>query len=327
LYNDASDYIHGLEIRLKILVTGGAGYIGSVTCALLLEAGHEVIVVDNLSQGHRDAVPKGARFIQGDITELDTLLPRDEHIDAVFHFAALMAVGESMILPSLYWQNNVAGSLALLDSMRKLGIDKIVFSSTAATYGEPEKVPITETAATRPTSTYGMTKLAIDMAITSYAKAYGIAAISLRYFNVAGAYKEQGERHPAESHIIPLIFRAITNNTPFSIFGDDYPTPDGTCIRDYIHVADLARAHLLAIDHMVSGHHEIYNLGNGNGFSNKEVLDTVQQVTGRSPGDPARLIASSEKLKADLGWRPQHSALEDMVRDAWEFYQANNTDR
>jgi UDP-glucose 4-epimerase len=315
---------------MKILVTGGAGYIGSVTTALLLEAGHEVIVVDNLSQGHRDAVPEGARFIQADITRLDAVISRDDHIDAVFHFAALMAVGESMVNPALYWQNNVVGSLALLETMRKLGIDKIVFSSTAATYGEPESVPILETAQTRPTSTYGMTKLAIDMAITSYAKAYGIAAVSLRYFNVAGAYKAQGERHPVETHIIPLIFRATTNNTPFSIFGDDYPTPDGTCIRDYIHVADLARAHLLAIDHMTAGAHDIYNLGNGNGFSNKEVLAAVEKVTGqhlkltiaeRRPGDPAQLIASSEKAQHDLGWQAQNPNLEDMVRDGWGFYQ------
>jgi UDP-glucose 4-epimerase len=315
---------------MKILVTGGAGYIGSVTAALLLEAGHDVIVVDNLFQGHRDAVPKDAAFIQTDITKLDKVLSKDDHIEAVFHFAALMSVGESMVNPALYWQNNVAGSLALLESMRKLGINRIVFSSTAATYGEPQSVPILETAATAPTSTYGMTKLAIDMAITSYAKAYDIAAVSLRYFNVAGAYKAQGERHPAESHIIPLIFRAIENKTEFSIFGDDYPTPDGTCIRDYIHVADLARAHLLAIDHMDAGIHEIYNLGNGNGFSNKQVLDTVERVTGckvavtiaaRRPGDPARLIASSQKAQQQLDWIPQKPELEDMVRDAWEFYQ------
>ena len=203
---------------MKVLVTGGAGYIGSVTAALLLEAGHEVIVVDNLSQGHRDAVPEGAAFIKADITELENVLSKDDHIDAVFHFAALMAVGESMINPALYWQNNVVGSLALLDALRNLGIDKLVFSSTAATYGEPETVPITETAPTRPTSTYGMTKLAIDMAITSYAKAYGIAAVSLRYFNIVGAYKNYGERHPTETHIIPCLLRAISQNREFSSF-------------------------------------------------------------------------------------------------------------
>lgn len=315
---------------MKILVTGGAGYVGSVTTALLLEAGHEVIVVDNLSQGHQDAVPEGARFIKADITELGTVLSQDDHIDAVFHFAALMAVGESMANPALYWQNNVVGSLALLDWMRGRNIHRLVFSSTAATYGNVETTPIAETSPTLPTSTYGMTKLAIDMAITSYARAYDIAAVSLRYFNVAGAYKTYGERHPQESHIIPLIFRAITNNTPFSIFGGDYPTPDGTCIRDYIHVADLARAHLLTIDHMTPGTHEIYNLGNGNGFSNKEVLTAVERVTGhkievkitdRRPGDPARLIAASSKAKAQLGWEPQKPGLDDMVSDAWEFYQ------
>lgn len=315
---------------MKVLVTGGAGYIGSVTTALLLEAGHEVVVVDDLGQGHRDAVPEGVRFVQANITQLDTVLSEDDHIDAVFHFAALMAVGESMRNPTLYWQNNVVGSLALLESMRKLRIPTLVFSSTAATYGEPETVPIVETAPTRPTSTYGMTKLAIDMAITSYASAYGIAAVSLRYFNVAGAYGKYGERHPEESHIIPLIFRAITEDKPFSLFGDDYPTPDGTCIRDYIHVADLARAHLLAVAHMVPGHHEIYNLGNGNGFSNKEVIAAVEAVTGhtvvvniaeRRPGDPARLIASSDKAKAALGWKPEKPELHAMVQDAWDFYQ------
>lgn len=315
---------------MKVLVTGGAGYIGSVTSALLLEAGHEVIVVDNLSQGHRDAVPEGAQFIHADIAQLGMVLSKDDRIDAVFHFAALMAVGESMKHPDRYWDNNVAGSLALLETMRTIGIKKLVFSSTAATYGEPEMVPIVETAPTNPTSTYGMTKLAIDMAITSYARAYDIAAVSLRYFNVAGAYQQFGERHPVESHIIPLIFRAIENEKPFSIFGGDYPTPDGTCIRDYIHVLDLARAHLLAIDHMSPGRHEIYNLGNGNGFSNKEVVSAVEQVIGREipvtitdrrPGDPARLIASSEKAKAELGWKPEKPDLTDMVNDAWQYHR------
>ena len=258
------------------------------------------------------------------------MLSKDDHIDAVFHFAALMAVGESMKRPALYWHNNVAGSLALLEAMRALDIKKLVFSSTAATYGEPETVPIVETAPTAPTSTYGMTKLAIDMAITSYARAYDIAAVSLRYFNVAGAYKQFGERHPVETHIIPMIFRAIEAGTPSSIFGGDYPTPDGTCIRDYIHVLDLAHAHLLAIDHMEPGKHEIYNLGNGNGFSNKEVVAAVEDVTDqqvqivitdRRPGDTARLIASSEKAKRELGWNPEKPDLIDMVSDAWDFYK------
>jgi UDP-glucose 4-epimerase len=319
-----------VEFCMKILITGGAGYIGSVTTAHLIAAGHEVTVVDNLSQGHEDAVPSGARFIKADITELSDVLSKDDHIDAVLHFAALMAVGESMTNPALYWQNNVVGSLALLDAMRKLEIDKLVFSSTAATYGEPESVPIVETARTNPTSTYGMTKLAIDMAITSYALAYGISAVSLRYFNVAGAYGEYGERHPVETHIIPCLFKAIASQSEFSMFGDDYPTPDGTCIRDYIHVADLARAHLLALDHMTPGKHGIYNLGNGTGFSNKQVIVAVEDVTGqklsvkvadRRAGDPAQLIASSEKAKSELGWTPQKPELRDIVADAWEFYQ------
>ena len=315
---------------MKVLVTGGAGYIGSVTTALLLEAGHEVIVVDNLSQGNRDAVPEGARFIQADILQLGDVLTKDDHIDAVFHFAALMAVGESMAHPDRYWHNNVVGSLALLEFMRGAGVGKLVFSSTAATYGEPEKVPIVETSPTRPISTYGMTKLAIDMAITSYARAYSIAAVSFRYFNVAGAYKRYGERHPQESHIIPLIFRAIERDEPFSVFGGDYPTPDGTCIRDYIHVLDLVGAHLLAVEHMVPGKHEIYNLGNGNGFSNKQVIAAVEQVTGRQvritiaerrPGDTARLIASSEKAQVELGWEAKKPELVDMVSDAWKYHQ------
>jgi UDP-glucose 4-epimerase len=316
---------------MKIVVCGGAGYIGSVTSAQLLEAGHEVIVVDNLSQGHQDAIPSRARFIRADIAELGDALADEDAIDALLHFAALIAAGDSMKDPESYWQNNTVGSLQLLSALRRLSIPKLIFSSTAATYGDPAELPITEETATKPTNTYGMTKLATDMAITSYCSAYGIAATSLRYFNVAGAYKDFGERHPVETHIIPLAFEALTHNRPFSIFGDDYPTADGTCVRDYIHVADLARAHLLALDKLEPGKHTIYNLGNGNGFSNREVIAAVEAVTGqklsvqiapRRAGDPATLIASSAQAEKALGWRPEQPDLQAIVRDAWTFYQA-----
>ncbi|MDB5181393.1 MAG: UDP-galactose 4-epimerase [Candidatus Saccharibacteria bacterium] len=316
---------------MKVLVTGGTGYIGSVVTAHLLEAGHEVVVLDNLSQGHEDAVPEGVRFIKADIADIETVLTKEDGIEAVLHFAALMSVGESMQKPELYWHNNTIGSLKLLEGMRALGIKKIIFSSTAATYGEPLKVPITEDEPTKPTSTYGMTKLAIDMAITSYAHAFDFAATSLRYFNVAGAYGKYGERHPVESHIIPLALRAASQEKPeFTLFGRDYPTDDGTCIRDYVHVADLARAHLLALDALQPGKHDIYNLGNGDGFSNLAVVQAVEEVTGkkltildapRRAGDPAVLIASSEKARKVLGWEPQKPELTTMVQDAWEFYK------
>lgn len=317
---------------MKVLVTGGAGYIGSVVTTQLLESGHEVIVVDNLSHGHKDAVPKGARFVQANITDIGSLFSASDGLEAVLHFASFIAAGESMKQPDMYWQNNTADSLQLLSAMHKLNIKKLIFSSTAAVYGNPLTLPITETETTKPTNTYGMTKLAVDMAITSYSLAHGLAATSLRYFNVAGAYGRCGERHPAESHIIPLALATIAGKRPFfSIYGDDYPTPDGTCIRDYIHVADLAQAHLLALGKLSPAKHTIYNLGNGNGFSNKDVIRTIEEVTDkklpvkiekRRPGDPARLIASSQKAQAELGWIPARPALQTMVADAWKFYQA-----
>lgn len=318
---------------MKVVVTGGAGYIGSVAAAHLIEAGHEVVVVDNLRLGHEDAVPKQARLIKADIADLEKVLASEGKIDAVMHFASFIATGESMKDPEAYWQNNTINSLHMLATMRKLGINKLIFSSTAATYGDPAELPITEETTTKPTNTYGMTKLAVDMAITSYCQAYGMAATSLRYFNVAGAYEGFGERHPVETHIIPLAFEALTANKPFSIFGDDYPTADGTCVRDYIHVADLAKAHLLALDKLKPGTHSIYNLGNGNGFSNKEVVAAVEAVTGqkltvviapRRDGDPATLIASSSKAEQSLGWHPEKPALEDIVSDAWSFYRTQS---
>jgi len=315
---------------MKILVTGGAGYIGSTTATQLIEAGHEVIVLDNLSYGHRDAVPEKARFVKGDITEIGSHFSAEDGIEAVLHFGAFIAAGESVRQPDKYWHNNTIGSIKLLDAMRTLQIKKLIFSSTAAVYGNPVHIPITEDEPKKPTNPYGMTKLAVDMAISSECGAYGLAATSLRYFNVAGAYGVCGERHEPETHIIPLALAAANKQTPFYLFGDDYPTEDGTCIRDYIHVSDLARAHLLALEHLQEGKHTIYNLGNGKGFSNKQVVAAAEAVTGktialeiqpRREGDPATLVASSEKAKTVLGWVPQKPTLEEMISDAWQFYQ------
>jgi UDP-glucose 4-epimerase len=313
---------------VKLLVTGGAGYVGSVCAARLIESGHEVVVLDDLSTGHADAVPAGARFVQGDINEvIGTVLA--EGFDGVLHFAARSLVGESMVDPAKYWQGNVVTSLRLLDAMREHGTPRLVFSSTAATYGEPEEVPISESAPTRPTNTYGATKLAIDHAITSYAAAHGLAAVSLRYFNVAGAHGSIGERHAVETHLIPLVLQvALGKREHIQIFGEDWPTVDGTCVRDYIHVTDLADAHLLSLEHAVAGEHRIYNLGNGTGFSVKQVIDTCREVTGhaipaviapRRAGDPAVLVASSERARTDLGWKPERADLTGIVRDAWDF--------
>ncbi|WP_370942958.1 UDP-glucose 4-epimerase GalE [Amycolatopsis sp. cg5] len=316
---------------LKLIVTGGAGYIGSVCTARLIEAGHEVTVVDDLSTGHGDAVHPQARFIEGDAAETaETLL--GEGFDGVLHFAAKSLVGESMQDPAKYWHGNVLTSIRLLDAMREHGTPRLVFSSTAATYGEPKESPIAETAATDPTNTYGASKLAIDHAITSYARAHGLAAVSLRYFNVAGAYGSYGERHTTETHLIPLVFQAATGERPhISIFGEDYPTEDGTAVRDYIHVVDLADAHLLALRHAAEGEHRIYNLGNGTGFSVRQVIDACREATGldipaevapRRAGDPAVLVAASDKAREELGWKPERTDLIGIARDAWEFAQA-----
>jgi UDP-glucose 4-epimerase len=305
---------------VKLLVTGGAGYVGSVCAARLLESGHEVVVLDDLSTGHEDAVPDGARFVLGDVVDAGSVLA--EGFDGVLHFAAKSLVGESMADPAKYWHGNVLASIRLLDSMRENGATRLVFSSTAATYGEPELSPITEDAPARPTNTYGATKLAIDHAITSYANAHGLAAMSLRYFNVAGAHGRFGERHTTETHLIPIVLQ---------VYGEDYPTEDGTCVRDYIHVTDLADAHLLALEQAIAGEHRIYNLGNGAGFSVRQVIDTCRDVTGhaipaavapRRAGDPATLVASSERAQRDLGWQPLRADLGGIVRDAWKFTQA-----
>ncbi|MFD4787966.1 UDP-glucose 4-epimerase GalE [Streptomyces sp. NPDC058459] len=311
----------------KYLVTGGAGYVGSVVAQHLLEAGHEVTVLDNLSTGFRAGVPAGAGFIEGDIRDAGKWL--DPSYDAVLHFAAFSQVGESVVKPEKYWENNVGGSMALLAAMREAGVRRLVFSSTAATYGEPEESPIPESAPTRPTNPYGASKLAVDHMITSEAHAHGLGAVSLRYFNVAGAYGAHGERHDPESHLIPLVLQvAQGRREAISVFGDDYPTPDGTCVRDYIHVADLADAHLLALDAARPGEHLICNLGNGNGFSVREVIETVRQVTGhpvpevvapRRAGDPAVLVASAGTARSALGWNPSRADLAGIVADAWEF--------
>ncbi len=315
---------------MRVLVAGGAGYIGSVVTAALLEGGHEVTVLDDLSTGHADAVPDGARLVDVPLQASAPVLA-DVRPEAVLHFAAKSLVGESQQRPELYWEHNVGGSLALLEAMRAADCRRIVFSSTAATYGEPEQVPIREDAPTRPTNTYGATKLAVDAMLTSYATAYDFAAVSLRYFNVAGAAHGLGERHTTETHLIPIALQvAAGTRESMTIYGEDYPTPDGTCIRDYIHVSDLADAHLLALTAPQPGEHRIYNLGNGTGFSVQQVVDAVREVTGhpvpvevgsRRAGDPAQLVAASDRIRADLGWTPRHTDLAGIVRDAWEVAQ------
>lgn len=319
---------------MRIVVTGGAGYIGSVTVKVLLDAGNEVIVLDNLSHGHRDTIDSRAVFLEGSVSDIDALLRDDTQIDAVVHLAAFIAAGESMEKPEMYWRNNTVSSIDLLDALRKRGIKKLVFASTAAVYGNPSELPITEDAAKNPTNTYGMTKLAIDMAITSECIAHGLDATSLRFFNVAGAYGGYGERHPSETHIIPIILDVIAGRRPvFNLFGDDYPTDDGTCIRDYIHVYDLARAIVLALGTGKPGTHSIYNLANGKGFSNRQVIAAVEKITGKSvptemkprrEGDPSVLIASSKKAFAELGWDPELPELDTMILDAWEYYRVIN---
>jgi UDP-glucose 4-epimerase len=316
---------------MRVLVAGGAGYIGSVVTAALLAEGHEVTVLDDLSTGHADAVPSGARFVEASLHDSAPVLA-DVRPDAVLHFAAKSLVGVSQQRPFEYWDTNVGGSLALLEAMRAADCRRIVFSSTAATYGEPDAVPIREDAPTRPTNTYGASKLAVDNMLTSYAVAHGFAAVSLRYFNVAGAAFGLGERHTTETHLVPIALQvAAGQRESITVFGEDYPTPDGTCIRDYVHVADLADAHLLALPFPAAGEHRIYNLGNGTGFSVQEVVDAVRKVTGhpvpvvvgeRRAGDPAQLVASSERIRADLGWTPRHTDLAGIVRDAWDVSRA-----
>ena len=321
---------------MTILVLGGAGYIGSHTVYALIEKGVDVVVIDNLETGHIEAVHEKARFYKGDIRDrafVDSVLDK-EKIDAGIHFAANSLVGESMVNPLKYYDNNVNGTKVLLQSMVAHGLDKIVFSSTAATYGEPEKVPILETDRTEPTNTYGETKLAMEKMFKWTDRAHGLKYVSLRYFNACGAHVSGkiGEAHSPETHLIPLILQVPLGQREYiSIFGDDYDTSDGTCIRDYIHVTDLAQAHILAVDYLMKGNESnIFNLGNGVGFTVKEVIDTARKVTGheipakiaeRRAGDPARLIASSDKARQVLLWKPEHADLEEIISTAWNWHK------
>jgi UDP-glucose 4-epimerase len=318
---------------MKLLVTGGAGYVGSIVARHLLDRGHEVVVLDNLTRGHRAAVPDGAELVVADLLDREALEAAiDRGFDAVLHFAALSLVGESGTHPELYFRTNVGGTLNLLETMRGADVPQLLFSSTAAVYGAPAEVPIAETAPTVPTNTYGRSKLAVDWLIGDFCRAHGLGGVSLRYFNVAGASGGLGEDHDPETHLIPNILRAALGSNPFvEIYGTDYPTPDGTAIRDYIHVDDLAEAHVLALPASEAGRHKIFNLGNGTGFSVRQVIDAAQEVTGagihareapRRPGDPPVLVASSDLIRSELGWEPRKPGLEEMVADAWAFTQA-----
>lgn len=321
---------------MTILVLGGAGYIGSHTVYELIENGEDVAIIDNLQTGHIKAVHPKARFYKGDIRNrefLDSVFAK-EKIDAVIHFAAYSLVGESMEKPLKYYENNLCGTKILLDSMVANGINKIVFSSTAATYGEPESLPILETDKTEPTNPYGETKLAMEKMFKWAGRAHNINFVSLRYFNACGAHVsgEIGEDHAVETHLIPLILQVPNNKREhIYIFGDDYNTKDGTCIRDYIHVTDLAQAHILAVKYLRNGgNSDVFNLGNGIGFSVKEVIETARKVTGhpipaqispRRAGDPAKLIASSKKARKILGWKPEHAELEEIIATAWNWHK------
>lgn len=323
---------------MNILVLGGAGYIGSHTVYELIDKGHEVVIIDNLETGHKEAVHEKARFYQGDIRDrafVDSVLDK-EKIDAVIHFAANSLVGESMVNPLKYYDNNLCGTKVLLESMIAHDVKKIVFSSTAATYGEPERIPILEEDKTEPTNTYGETKLSMEKMFKWTDVAHGLKYVSLRYFNACGAHKSGliGEAHKQETHLIPLILQVpLKQREAITIFGEDYDTKDGTCIRDYIHVTDLAQAHILAVEYLMKGNNSnIFNLGNGVGFTVKEVIDTARRVTEeeikavvseRRAGDPAKLIASSEKARTILGWKPEHADLEEIIADAWRWHKEN----
>jgi UDP-glucose 4-epimerase len=318
---------------MRVLVTGGAGYIGGTVATRLVEQGHEVTVVDNLCHSRREAVPAGVTFVEADIADRATMdaLLRDLQPVGVLHFAALIEAGESMQKPEIYFRNNTASTLSLLESMLATKIGRLVFSSTAAVYGEPESTPIEETARLAPTNAYGESKLLVEQMLGWFRRIHGLRTATLRYFNVAGALPGRGEEHEPESHIVPLILDvALGRRASISIFGDDYATPDGTCIRDYIHVADLADAHILALKALEQQDQVLVNLGNGNGFSVKQVIEAARRVTGqaipvemkpRRPGDPARLVASSERARVQLGWQPNHPALEDIIASAWAWHK------
>lgn len=321
---------------MAILVLGGAGYIGSHTALELVKSGRDVVIADSLVTGYKKAIPEKARFYQGDIRDFEYLdnLFQQEKIDAVIHFAAYSLVGESVANPLKYYGNNLYGTKILLEAMVKNNIDKIVFSSTAATYGEPENIPVLESDRTCPTNPYGETKLAVEKMFKWVAEAHGFRYVSLRYFNACGADENGiiGEAHNPESHLIPIILQVPNGKREtISIYGTDYDTPDGTCIRDYIHVTDLAQAHILAVKYLYNGgKSDIFNLGNGVGYSVREVIETARKVTGRPipvtetsrrAGDPARLVASSEKAKRILGWKPVHNCLEEIIASAWNWHK------
>lgn len=318
---------------MNILVTGGAGYIGGTVSRLLLAAGHRVTIYDNLCHSRREAVAPGAQFIEADLADrqrIETTL-RENHFDGIMHFAALIEAGESMKVPEVYFRNNTMSTLTLLEAMLATGHDRLVFSSTAACYGEPESTPITEDARLLPTNAYGESKLLVEQMLTWLNRIHGFRYASLRYFNVAGAIEGYGEAHEPESHLIPLILDvAAGRRANIKIFGQDYPTKDGTCVRDYIHVSDLADAHFLALNALDRNSRLIYNLGSGQGFTVREVIDSVRRVTGlpvaveereRRPGDPAVLVASSEKIKSELGWQPKFPELDQIIASAWKWHQ------
>jgi len=320
---------------MKILVTGGAGYIGSVVVEELLNDGHEVVVYDNLAKGHRESIPSSVRLVEADLLETERLTEAlcESEIEAVIHMAADSLVGESMQQPEKYHRTNVLGGLSLLDAMEAAGVKRLVFSSTAAVYGEPEKQPVEETDATNPTNPYGETKLAFEHALSRYERAHRIRHASLRYFNAAGATERCGEWHDPETHLIPLVLQTALGRRPqVDIYGDDYSTRDGTCVRDYIHVIDLARAHILALG-ILDDRSAIYNLGcGGEGYTVREVINVAAEVTGREiptriverrAGDPAVLIASSNRIKSELGWSPKFQDMRKIVESAWQWLQAH----
>jgi UDP-glucose 4-epimerase len=318
---------------MKLLVTGGAGYIGSIVAQQLLAAGYEVTVLDDLCRGHRAAVPEGARFVQTSLLDDNAVhAALADGFDGVMHFAALALVAESVAHPERYHRGNVVGALNLLDAMRDAGVDRLVFSSSCAVYGEPDAVPMYEDIPTEPVNAYGNSKLAVDRMIADESRAHGLGATSLRYFNVAGASGPLGEDHEPETHLIPLVLRAAAGRAEHvKVFGTDYPTRDGTAVRDYIHVEDLGRAHALALEALAPGRHRIYNLGTGDGYTVKEVIDAARRVTGRDitaieeprrAGDPAALVAASDRIREELGWTPE-KGLDDMVADAWAWHQAH----
>jgi UDP-glucose 4-epimerase len=320
---------------VKVLVTGGAGYIGGVVTHALAEAGHQVVVLDDLSQGFADNIPAGIEFHQLSVHEISRVLTADAGFDGVLHFAGKLSVEESVARPDLYWDVNVVGTIAVLTAMRAAGTPRLIFSSTGSMY-DPAAVAaggkLAEDAVVRPNNPYAATKLAVDLMLAGECTAFGLGAASLRYFNAAGAVGSLGERHTPESHLIPIVLDvAAGRRDELMLYGDDYPTPDGTCVRDYIHVADLASAHLLALDAIKPSRHEIYNLGNGDGYSNKQVIEAVREVTGRPvpvklshrrPGDAAATVAASDKARRELGWRPARPELHDIIADAWSFHQS-----